>query len=303
MRENRLYTEQPLDIGELIELEPRPTKHAVQVLRLGSGDPLTLFNGDGRDYNGEIETSTRNQVRVRIHSASPPEPNPPLAIRLALGVSRGERMDLALQKAVELGVSSIQPLFSSRTLVRLSGDRLAKRAQHWQGVIIAACEQSGRRRLPTLAPALALLDWLQQQQDGGILLHHEAAKAITELRYPQLGQQTDHPAGQQAEQKAEQQSSQETAQPAGRQAEQHGGQQAAQPAGRHAEQQPVHQPWPRGRLTLLIGPEGGLEPAERDYAQAQGFTPVRLGPRVLRTETAPLAAIAAIQTLWGDFRG
>lgn len=243
MRENRLYTEQPLKVGGQIELEPRPTKHAVQVLRLGSGDPLTLFNGDGRDFSAEIETSARSQVRVRILDASAPEPSPPLAISLALGVSRGERMDLALQKAVELGVSSIQPLFSSRTLVRLSGDRLAKRALHWQGVIIAACEQSGRRRLPTLAPALALLDWLQQQQDGGILLHHEAAKAITELQPPQAA------------------------------------------------------------LTLLIGPEGGLEPAERDRAQAQGFTPVRLGPRVLRTETAPLAAIAAIQTLWGDFRG
>ncbi len=242
MRENRLYTQQPLNIGEQLELEPRPAKHAAQVLRLSTSDPLTLFNGDGQDYNAEIETSTRSQVRVRIRDASAPEPMPPLAISLALGVSRGERMDLALQKAVELGVSTIQPLFSSRTLVRLSGERLAKRTLHWQGVIIAACEQSGRRRLPILVAAASLLDWLQQEQGGGILLHHEADKAITEL------------------------------------------------------------PRPQERLTLLIGPEGGLEPAERELAQTQGFTPVRLGPRVLRTETAPLAAIAAIQTLWGDFR-
>jgi len=241
MRDNRLYTEQPLTIGASIELEARPAKHANQVLRLGSGDLLRLFNGDGQDYRAEIETSTRGQVSLRILSVGKPEPAPPLAISLALGVSRGERMDFALQKAVELGVSSIQPLFASRTLVRLSGERLAKRAQHWQGIIIAACEQSGRRRLPSLMPALALLDWLKQEQTGGILLHHEAARPITEL------------------------------------------------------------PPPTGQLTLLIGPEGGLEPAEREYAQTRGFSAVRLGPRVLRTETAPLAAIAAIQALWGDF--
>ncbi|MEA3640511.1 MAG: 16S rRNA (uracil(1498)-N(3))-methyltransferase [Lamprobacter sp.] len=242
MRDIRLYTQQPLKVGACIELESRPAKHATQVLRLGSGEPLTLFNGDGQDYSAKIEASTRGQVSVHILSVGTPEPPPPLVIHLALGVSRGERMDLALQKAVELGVSSIQPLFASRTLVRLSGDRLAKRAQHWQGVIIAACEQSGRRRLPPLMPALALLDWLKQEQSGGILLHHEAVRPITEL------------------------------------------------------------PPPAGHLRLLIGPEGGLEPAEREYAQAQGFSAVRLGPRVLRTETAPLAAIATIQALWGDFR-
>ncbi|MCF8004761.1 MAG: 16S rRNA (uracil(1498)-N(3))-methyltransferase [Chromatiaceae bacterium] len=242
MREHRLYTDQPLSVGGQIALESRPAKHAAQVLRLGAGDPLTLFNGDGHDYRAEILSNTRHQISVQILSVGAPEPAPSLAISLALGVSRGERMDLALQKAVELGVSAIQPLFSSRTLVRLSGERLAKRAQHWQGVVIAACEQSGRRRLPALTPVIDLPDWLQQQQPGGILLHHQAARAITEL------------------------------------------------------------PAPADRLSLLIGPEGGLAQKERDLAQAQGFTPVRLGPRVLRTETAPLAAIAAIQTLWGDFR-
>ncbi len=242
MRENRLYTEQPLSVGACIELEPRPAKHAAQVLRLGAGEALTLFNGDGRDVRAEIETSTRNQVAARILSVGEPEPAPALAITLALGISRGERMDLAIQKAVELGVSGIQPLFSTRTLVRLSGARLAKRTQHWQGVAIAACEQSGRRRLPSIATAATLDDWLGQAPPGGILLHHAAAKTLPELPPPQ---------------------------------------------------QPV---------SLLIGPEGGLTPEEREQAQAHGFTPVRLGPRVLRTETAPLAAIAAIQTLWGDFR-
>ena len=242
MRENRLYTEQPLNLGASIELEPRPAKHAAQVLRLGAGESLTLFNGDGRDVRAEIETSTRNQVVARILSVGEPEPAPALAITLALGISRGERMDLAIQKAVELGVSRIQPLFSTRTLVRLNGERLTKRTQHWQGVVIAACEQSGRRRLPSIATAATLEDWLGQKPTGGLLLHHAADNTLTELPPPQ---------------------------------------------------QPV---------SLLIGPEGGLTPEEREQAQAHGFTPVRLGPRVLRTETAPLAAIAAIQTLWGDFR-
>ncbi len=242
MRENRLYTDQGLSLGQRITLEPRPAKHAAQVLRLSSGDRLTVFNGDGQDYLAQIEACTRQSVVVQILDLSEPEPPPRLAITLALGVSRGERMDLALQKAVELGVSAIQPLFSTRTVVRLSGDRLAKRTRHWQAVVIAACEQSGRRRLPELAPAIALLDWLGKEQRGGILLHHAAERSLPELLAPGAD------------------------------------------------------------LVLLIGPEGGLAPEERDYAQARGFTPVRLGPRVLRTETAPLAAIAAIQTLWGDFR-
>jgi 16S rRNA (uracil1498-N3)-methyltransferase len=242
MRENRLYTDQALSVGAQIELEQRPAKHAAQVLRLAAGDPVTVFNGDGYDYRARIEHCTRQSVRVQLLSASEPEPLPALSITLALGVSRGERMDLALQKAVELGVSAIQPLFSTRTVVRLSGDRLAKRAQHWQGVVIAACEQSGRRRCPALASPLALLDWLGEAQTGGVLLHHAAERSLPEL------------------------------------------------------------PAPDAQLSLLIGPEGGLAPEEREYAQMRGFIPVRLGPRILRTETAPLAAIAAIQALWGDFR-
>ncbi len=242
MREHRLYTEQPLHLGEHIELEPRPAKHAAQVLRLGIGDALTLFNGDGHDYQAEIEESRRNLVRVRILSQEAPEPTPILTTTLAIGISRGERMDIALQKSVELGVNRIQPLFTVRTQVRLQGERLAKRIEHWRGVVMAACEQSGRRRLPELQPALRLDDWLAQAPSNGILLHHAAAEPITALRAP------------------------------------------------------------NDQLSLLIGPEGGLTPDERAAAERQGFTPVRLGPRVLRTETAPLAALAVIQALWGDFR-
>ena len=229
-------------LGERIELEPRPAKHAAQVLRLSAGDALTLFNGDGRDYQAEISESRRSLVRARILSRGEPEPIPALTTRLAIGISRGERMDIALQKAVELGVNSIQPLFTVRTQVRLQGERLAKRLEHWRGVVMAGCEQSGRRHLPELHPALRLEDWLAQGPLNGLLLHHAAAQPITALRTPDE------------------------------------------------------------QISLLIGPEGGLTADERAAAERQGLIPVRLGPRVLRTETAPLAALAVIQALWGDFK-
>lgn len=249
MRTTRLFTEQPLSVGSVVVLESRPAKHAAQVLRLGPGDALTLFNGDGRDYAGIIESGPRGQVSVRLESAGAPEAPSPLAIRLALGVSKGERMDFAMQKAVELGVTEIQPLFTKRSVVRLDGARLAKRQQHWHGVVIGACEQSGRRRVPSLAQTQTLDGWLGAPADAasspgaGILLDHRAEQTLPALPPPQTGS-----------------------------------------------------------LTLLIGPEGGLAPAERAAAQERGFLGVRLGPRVMRTETAPLAAIAAMQTLWGDFR-
>ena len=248
MRTTRLYTDQPLAEGATVTLEPRPAKHAAQVLRLGAGDVLTLFNGDGRDYAGRIEPGERGSVRVRIERAGPLEPPPPLAITLAIGVSKGERMDFALQKAVELGASAIQPLFTERSVVRLNPGRLAKRQQHWQGIIVGAGEQSGRRRLPSLGPAQGLDAWLAAPPPAGpaegvrLLLDHRAERPLAAL------------------------------------------------------------PAPAGGVTLLIGPEGGLAPGERERARADGFAGVRIGPRVLRTETAPIAAIAVLQALWGDFR-
>jgi 16S rRNA (uracil1498-N3)-methyltransferase len=214
-----------------------------QVLRLGTGDSLVLFNGDGRDYQATLVSAGGHTV-AEVLDAGPEEPAPPLALTLALGISRGERMDYALQKAVELGVAALVPLFTERSLVKLKEDRLEKRRRHWQGVVVAACEQSGRRRLPPLAAPQKLGAWLQSlpAEHHGVLLHHAAAHTLPELAAP------------------------------------------------------------AGALTLLVGPEGGLAPAERAGAEAAGFAAVRLGPRVMRTETAPLAALAAMQTLWGDFR-
>lgn len=238
----RVYVDLPLDAGRRILLPAGATQHLLGVLRLAVGAPLVLFNGDGHDYSARLLDRDRRGAQALIEGAGAPEPQPVLRLRLGLGVSKAERFDFALQKAVELGVTEIQPLFTERSVVRLDGERLARRGAHWSGILTAACEQSGRRRLPHLAVALRLADWLGQPQPGGLLLDPRAEQSLTEL------------------------------------------------------------PAPTAAVTLLVGPEGGLNEQERNAARHQGFVPVRLGPRILRTETAPLAALAAIQTLWGDFR-
>ncbi|MBN2885258.1 MAG: 16S rRNA (uracil(1498)-N(3))-methyltransferase [Chromatiaceae bacterium] len=242
MRQSRIFIDLPLIPDRLIELPPEARRHLVQVLRLGEGASFCLFNGDGRDYRARLESLGRDLAQARILAAGESEPTPPLDISLALGISRGERMDYALQKAVELGVNRLSPLLTERTLVRLDAKRAERRLEHWQGVVIGACEQSGRRRVPRLDPPMAFTQWLQQAPAGALLLDPLGERALTDGPPPS-----------------------------------------------------------DGALTLLIGPEGGLSPAERTQAMAQGCVGVRLGPRILRTETAPLAAIAAIQALWGDF--
>ena len=242
MRLTRVYVDLDLEAGQTLDLPPGPAQHLVQVLRLRPGDPLEVFNGDGRDFPAQVLIAHRHGVQIRLEAPGKPEPDPPLSIHLGIGISKGDRMDFALQKAVELGVTTLSPLFAGRAVVRLEGERLDKRLDHWRGVTIAACEQSGRRRLPTLNPAQPLAAWLSLNHPSPLLLDHRAARTLPSLAAPG-------------------------------------------PA-----------------LTLLIGPEGGLTPAERDLAYGVGFTGVRLGPRILRTETAPLAALAIAQALWGDLR-
>ena len=246
MRVPRLHVDVALVPGAEIRLPSAQARHAVQVLRLERDAPLVLFNGDGHDHPARLIELGRDQVRVLVESRGDLEPMPAFAIHLALGISKGERMDFAIQKAVELGVTRITPLFTRRAQVRLDGARLDKRLEHWRGVMIAACEQSGRRRLPVLESAVDLESWLEGTHGDGL---------TTGLLFDPLAEQT-------------------------------------LPA----------LPAPESGLTLLVGPEGGLDPREREAARRQGFQGVRLGPRILRTETAPLAAIAVIQALWGDFR-
>lgn len=246
MRNPRIHTSQPLAAASEILLEAEPSQHLVQVLRLRTGAEITLFNGDGHDYSATLLDGGKRGCRVLIQVQGPEEPPASLPLSLAIGISKGERMDMVIQKAVELGVSRISPLFTHRSVVQLTGDRLEKRVSHWHKVMLGACEQSGRSRLPELRPAMGFDDWLggERGENLGLLLHPHGEETLASLTPPRPGQV----------------------------------------------------------IEILVGPEGGLAEEESSQAIAAGFLAVRLGPRILRTETAPLAAIAAMQMLWGDFR-
>jgi 16S rRNA (uracil1498-N3)-methyltransferase len=231
-----------LETGQLIELDAQAAVHLSKVLRLKSGDAVVLFNGEGGEFQACIEALERRSVRVRVGAFVARELESPLDLVLAQGISRGERMDYTVQKAVELGVSRIIPVDTERTGVNLKGDRQIKRRDHWQAVVNSACEQSGRNRVPVVEEVLGLAQWLGQAPEGfKLVLHHRATQGLSE------GQQ------------------------------------------------------PQGRIILLIGPEGGLSEHEIELAQGVGFQPLCLGPRVMRTETASVAALSVLQWLWGDF--
>jgi 16S rRNA (uracil1498-N3)-methyltransferase len=225
------------------ELPEQAAHHAARVLRLQVGDRVNVFNGRGGEGEARITDIGKRNVTVEVVAWHAVERESPMQVRLAQAISAGEKMDFTLQKAVELGIGNIQPLASERSVVRLSGERAEKRVVHWQGVVIAACEQSGRNHVPEVAPIRPMLDWLGEQDGPGLRL---MLSPVAEVGLRDLSK-------------------------------------------------------PTGNVTLLVGPEGGLSPAEAEAAQRYGFTPVRLGARVLRTETAALAALAAMQTLWGDF--
>lgn len=241
MRTTRLYTPQPLAHGQDLQLDDAPAHHLAVVLRARQGQAVQLFNGDGRDYSAVITAIDRRCVQLRIEDSAPVATESPLHATLAIGVSRGERFDWVLQKATELGVSAIQPLWTERCAVRLDDRRQQKKHQHWQQILVSASEQSGRATLPDLHPALALDAWLARcDATLRLLLHPDIDSAARD---------------------------------------------AAAPA----------------RLALLVGPEGGFSDAEVAAARAAGFQGLRLGPRILRTETAPVAALTLAQSWWGDF--
>lgn len=237
----RLYCDLPLSPAAEVALPESAARHAVTVLRLQVGDALSLFNGEGGAYRARLVAVSKREARVRLLEFDATERESPLDITLALGISAGERMDYSLQKATELGVGSIQPLATERSVVKLAGERAGKRQQHWQNVVIAACEQCGRNRVPAVAPVQKLFAYLGDVDQGKRLLV--------------LSPDADTP---------------------------------------------LRQAQPATGVIVLIGAEGGLAPTEYQAALASGFLPVRLGPRILRTETAPVAALAMLQTLWGD---
>jgi len=241
MRVPRFYTVQALALDQTVILEEPVSHHLLRVLRLQPGDPLQLFNGDGKEYQAILEGGPHKQAKALITGMQQPERESNLRLMLGQGISRGERMDFVLQKSVELGVHSVTPLWTNRSQVQLSGKRLEKRLSHWRGVIKSACEQSGRVILPQLNNAVNLQDWhcLEQPQRLQLVLDPTASLHLTDIR-------------------------------------------------------------PATVIQVLIGPEGGLDDEEIRKAEEHGFQRIRLGPRILRTETAALATLTAVQTLWGD---
>ena len=244
MRIPRVFIDHALVSGRHAALDPRAANHVTRVLRLRTGAPLTVFDGSGVEFAAVLEKVDHETTTVRVGEPTGTGVESPLRITLAQGISRGERMDYTLQKAVELGVTRFIPLWTERTQVRLDAQRLKKRLDHWQGVIISACEQCGRTRIPQLDMPMELTQWIDRTDLQGLrlVLDPNATLTVAGMDVAESG------------------------------------------------------------VVLLTGPEGGLSPQERDFSQQHDFTPVRFGPRILRTETAALAAISSLQALWGDFR-
>ena len=244
----RFYTNQLLAIGNTFQLSESAATHATKALRLNVGDNVVVFNGDGFDYGCELSAISKNKVLASVKDSIKLDNESPLNITLLQAISSGDRMDFTIQKAVELGVTRIQPVTSQRSVVKLSAERAEKRTEHWQNVAISACEQSGRAFVPKVSAPLSFsnlflhLAKVAQADACNITLAPDAMQTLHKMTKPS------------------------------------------------------------GEIYLLIGAEGGLTNEEISLSIAHGFQSILLGPRILRTETAALTAIAAMQTLWGDFK-
>ena len=243
MRTPRLYLPQTLASGATIRIGGQGAHHVKHVLRLRPGSGICVFDGQGNEYHAVLLEIDRAEITASIGERVAGISGATLQITLAQGIARSDRMDLILQKAVELGVTGIQPLWMQRCQTHLKAARLEKRIQHWLGVIISACEQCGRSTLPQLEAPVSYPHWINSLPEGGCRLMLEPGGSTSLRTLPR----------------------------------------------------------PRENIRVLIGPEGGLNPEEQLLAGSAGFLGIRLGPRILRTETAALSALAAMQTLWGDF--
>ena len=238
----RFYSPCPLAVGATVSL-PEHIAHHIRVLRLAAGDAVTLFNGDGGEYTASLNLIDKRSVIAEIKTFSPREAELPYAVTLAQALPEASKMDWIVEKAVELGATAIQPIAAQRCVVRLSAERAAKKMEHWQSIIIAASEQSGRNRLPHLAEPAGFTDWIAQRNlHRRILLTPRAQQSLSDWA-------------------------------------------------RHQPPQAV---------ALLIGPEGGFTEQEENAALAQDVLALSMGSRVLRTETAGLAALAALNAVWGE---
>lgn len=242
MRLTRVHVAEPLAPGRRHTIEGDAANHIARVLRLEPGAPLTVFDGRGGEYSARIEALRKSAVIIEVQARSPSSRESSLSLTLAQGVSRGERMDWVVQKATELGVSRIIPVLTERTVVKLDARQSERKLAHWQGVAVAACEQSGRDRIPDIVAPLPLHDFLRDidPQTTRLLLSPTGTQRVTDLKAPER------------------------------------------------------------RIVVLIGPEGGLAETEQRAAIGAGFLAVRMGPRVLRTETAAVAALTLLQHQFGD---
>ncbi len=237
----RLYLSQPLAPGSTLALPDEAFRHLVQVLRMGAGEALTVFNGEGGEYAATLATVSRKGATLSIGAHDPVSREAPLAITIAQCVSKGDRMDYALQKATELGATGFVPVLSARGVVKMDGERWEKKVEHWRGVVVGAAEQSGRTALPTVAMPLAFEAFIAAPREGlRLMLAPGGSASLASL--PKAAQ-----------------------------------------------------------ITALIGPEGGFAPLELELADRHGWQRLGLGPRVLRTETAPVALLAGLMALHGDF--
>jgi 16S rRNA (uracil1498-N3)-methyltransferase len=247
MNPPRFFCPGPLLSDACIDLPENAARHACRVLRMGIGDDLVLFDGFGGEYLARVASLDRGRVAVDVLAWRNAECEAPINVTLVQALQTGEKMDMTVQKAVELGVVRIVPVSSRRSVVRLEGERAIRRVEHWKGIVAAACEQSGRNRVPVVAALQGINEWLGRSVGNDVLRLMLAPGSKLTL---------DN----------------------------------------------IEPPVPGGQIELLIGAEGGLAPDEMELAGLAGYVSVRLGPRILRTETAGLAALAAIQCLWGDFR-
>ena len=239
----RLFVHGDLRLDQTLQLDEEQSRYVGRVLRLRVGDAIAVFNGEAGEFAATISGLGKTSAAITIGSAIESSTESPLRVHLVQGVSRGERMDLIVQKATELGVKRISPVLTEYGVVKLDQARSAKRREHWQKVAESACEQSGRIRPPLIDEPLTLKSWLgakTREADVDLILRPDATTPMASLQPPKT------------------------------------------------------------KVCLLIGPEGGFSDIEYDDASVAGFTAVSLGPRVLRTETAAIAAVAIAESMWGD---
>jgi len=241
MRVIRIYQKQMLAVGNTLTLDEQASHHLLRVLRLKVGAAITLFNGNGWIYHGILASLSKNTAYVLLQSQTEQKNDSPLKLHLGQVMAKGDKMDWAVQKAIELGVQCITPLHSERCDVELNSERQLKKQQHWQAIAINAAEQCGRFDLPIVHPVTDLAPWFSlQTSNTALVLDPDGSSSLKDIEI-------------------------------------------------------------KSPISILIGPEGGLSESEINSAAAQGFTRLKLGPRILRTETAGLAIIASLQALKGDW--